>query len=297
VSSACRVRLFVAEQSTREAPAPQVGDVDLDPTLAQLLPVLDFELDQLRDLVEQAAPESSIAARAQQPRSCLVVGLPHNEAEPLSDVISSHGFQVDAARPNAALALVEAVAFDLLLVRLPLPGMAFEEFLEAVRQPKSRCQGANLFILANPGELDTAERFLGHGANRVVDLARPAPILSQAIGNRMRIASRVRVRCALLVRPPAGVPGGSQFCQTFDISETGMSVETSNPLPNGMRFKFALTLPGNQPRIKGEAEVVRHATNRESFKGFGARIVSHDDRRSRDRLRDFIRSHVTAAKS
>ena len=251
-------------------------------------------MDQLEKLVGQTDRELVLQERSTQTKTSLVVGLSRAESAPVRELLGAHAYEVDLlARPQGALELIAGVPFDLLLVRLPLPGMEVTDFLDAVRHSASACYGASLFILADPRQQENAKRFVGKGANGIVRLEAANAELSDAVGHQVRVATRATVRCNMMLYYSSGDRVSTQLCQTANLSETGMLVETVQRLPNGTRFTFALSLPQQSQETTGTAEVVRHTTvKNEGADGFGARIVAMDES-SEERLAEFVTGRLT----
>jgi hypothetical protein len=65
------------------------------------------------------------------------------------------------------------------------------------------------------------------------------------------------------------------FCQTENLSTTGVLLRGFGHYPLGARIQFEISLPGEKEPIRGEAEVCR-TTNfaREKMEGFGAAFTN-----------------------
>jgi CheY-like chemotaxis protein len=262
------------------------GDLREISTNTQLLTALDFEMDHLQSLLEESGPQSVLRQRAVQGRICLTVGLLGSAYDPMRALLAKRGFQVDSmSKARQALELTEVVAFDLILVRLPLADMELSEFLNSLRGRSSESSGAEVFLLADAEDTALARSFLGRGANRVIGLSQGTRGLEGSVGDRLRGADRLELPCSVMIYYKMGEFVSTQLCPVVNISETGLLVDTRQRIPNGHRFTFSLNIPELDSPLRGEAEVVRHVVAaRDGSDGIGCKIVNMETG-ARERLR------------
>jgi hypothetical protein len=170
--------------------------------------------------------------------------------------------------------LVESQAFDAIIVRLPLPGVGFGVLLSSIRARAARCRQAGLVILTPKEDIRAVEKLVGRGVNRVLpDDAGSEEILA-AVLSVQGAAHRVSIR--LPVQLEISLPTGNRqaFCQTENLSDSGMLLRGFQRFPPGTRFSFEMQVPGEDLSLKGVAEVTRTTdVERETIEGFGARFV------------------------
>lgn len=221
--------------------------------------------------------------------NALVVGVSHREFDRLASSLD-----VDASRldrfPSAAgaLELASRIPFDLLVVRSPLHGMDLAKFLDRVRRPGGPCEKSSL-VLLSAGKTSQSERYLGHGADRVVrleyEVETRAVILSLLAAAAHR-ASRFKVRLDLKL---------SNFldrirCRTENVSASGMLVETGRRFDPGTRIRFDFALPADDHQVNGIGEVVRHTvTGRDPVDGLAMRNLCFAGR-SRQQFEAYLQS-------
>ena len=173
--------------------------------------------------------------------------------------------------------LVETQAFDAIIVRLPLPGVGLGVLLSSIRARTARCRQAGLVILTPKEDIGAVEKLVGRGVNRVLpDDTCPAELLA-AVKSVQGAAHRVSIR--LPVQLEISLPTGDRqaFCQTENLSDSGMLLRGFQWFPPGTRFSFEMQVPGEDLRLKGVAEITRTTdVERESIEGFGARFVEID---------------------
>jgi hypothetical protein len=192
------------------------------------------------------------------------------------------------------LELVQTMRFDAIVIGFPGPSRELRRFTEVVRTPGSASQHSGIVLLAEPGYLAAAEPFVGIGAgiNRAIgsddidELLEPAIIELTTIAPRIPVCAPTRVVLHLEQRPLR------TFCQTDNLSETGMLLRGFGHYPPGTTIDFQINIPGQSEPIRGSATIAR-TTNveNERFEGVGARF---DDflGADRSRLTDYLSNHV-----
>jgi Tfp pilus assembly protein PilZ len=224
-----------------------------------------------------------------QRRSVLVLGVDEELFAKVAPLLDRGEFDVDRF-PRAAMAfeLVARVSFDVLLARNPLADVPIAELLAAVRAPDSPNRASPLLLLTSSPELAEASRYVGRGANRVVDIEESAERLQAEVSALLSVAPRSAIR--LMVRLQVRIDDGRQLalCQSENVSETGMLIRSSQLFPIGERVELEFFL-GEEPQpVRGAGEVVRHTTSgREDVYGMGVRFVDFESN-GLARLRRFL---------
>jgi CheY-like chemotaxis protein len=211
-------------------------------------------------------------------RSTLVVGVNGQAFERLAEILRTAHFFADYVETGAgALESIALLPFDALVVGYPLPDMAMQPFLDAVRKPDSPCRQAAVVLLASRGTQVEAEALVGRGANRVVSLENPLGQLPHALFRLLEVPPRFAVRAISRLHVQLASGTSLTLCQTENISSSGMLIRTDHGYPIGTKMDFELTLPGEGKPVRGYAVVVRHTVpHREPISGVGVRISSFD---------------------
>lgn len=208
-------------------------------------------------------------------RNILVVGVSPEEFGRVAPFLDREGFDIDRF-PGAegALDLLAAVSFETVIVRFPLLDMPVDDFLGAVRAKGSACRRSPLVLLAAENGED-AEAYIGHGANRVVDLEDTMHEIQRQVSSLLHVAPRKSVRFVTRLEVKIGGAKDMMLCQTENISETGMLVTTDKRYDLGTKIHMELTLEGDSRPIVAVAEVVRHTlAGRDKVGGLGLRFLS-----------------------
>ena len=211
-----------------------------------------------------------------QRRNVLAIGLTAEEFDRVAPFLNRDEFDVDRfPSSSGALELTSVVAIEVLIVRYPLRDMALEDFLQQVRQPESPCLRSPILLLAAEDQEIQATRYIGRGANRVIDLDAARAHIQGAISELLHVAPRKAARFLARVEIKLGDEKDMILCQTENISSTGMLVQTERRYELGTQIHFEFTLPTDSRPIGGMAEIVRHTTiGREQVGGIGVRFLS-----------------------
>ncbi|MBZ5588560.1 MAG: hypothetical protein LAO05_08355 [Acidobacteriia bacterium] len=205
----------------------------------------------------------------------LIIGAETRALKHMAPVLRRAGCNVSRIpRADHAAALLQSTRFDLILVRYPVEGLTFEEFVAAVRAEGSPCRDSGLLMLVDDGAVAEAGRYLKRGVNRIVGDDAPSDRLLDAIADLLGVAPRHKLRAAVQLELWLRDGGRRLVTVTENLSATGMLVRGGTEFPVGALLGFELLLPGQQP-VAGSLLVARHTDRlRERVEGFGGRIIS-----------------------
>ncbi len=203
--------------------------------------------------------------------------------------LTRSSFEVNRVPSGAgALILVGNLRYNLILVEAPLPDIDLQSFVAAIRTFDSPCVGSSVVVLArNEEAARLSDALSGDDVLVVAASAEPAAVQS-AISQALGVAARAAAR--LLVQLDAALEEGrlQRVGQTANISETGMLLSGTPPIPHGSRVRLTLELPGDPRTLSLSGEVVRHTSpEAESVTGIGVRFVEVAAD-SGARLREFL---------
>ncbi|MDH3253469.1 MAG: PilZ domain-containing protein [Acidobacteriota bacterium] len=172
-----------------------------------------------------------------------------------------------------ALSLAGSIAFSLATASLPLPDMSVARLVTELRTLGDSGKPLPLILLATGHQLEAARIYESPpvqvvGPEEGEDALRR--VIAEALGVATRLAVRVPVRLEVEIQKDLAF----RFCETRDLSSSGMLISSRRPLAIGSSFDFELTLPHSQSLLAGCAEVVRHTELMyEETTGFGARFL------------------------
>jgi response regulator RpfG family c-di-GMP phosphodiesterase len=211
-----------------------------------------------------------------QRRNVLAVGLSPREFDRVAPFLSRNEFDLDRFPSGiGALELTSLVAIEVLIVRYPLRDMDLGLFLEQVRRPESRCLHSPILVLSTASELGEAEAFIGRGANRVIDIGVAEAQIQSIISDLLHVAPRQAARFLARLEIRLDDEQDKMYCQTENISITGMLIQTERRYDLGTKLNFEFNLPSDPRPISGVAEIVRNTTiGREQVGGIGTRFLS-----------------------
>jgi hypothetical protein len=183
------------------------------------------------------------------------------------------------------LELVQSTPFDAVIIGFPGPITALRRFVQCLRSPGSASQRSGVVLLCEPRHLDAAKTFVGIGVgiNRAISATDMAENLAQAILELSSVAPRATLRAPTRVVLHLEQRPLRTFCQTENVSETGMLLRGFGHYPPGTTIDFEINIPGQSDPIRGRATIARTTTvSSERMEGVGARF---DEFREGDRAR------------
>ncbi|MGE5235408.1 MAG: PilZ domain-containing protein [Acidobacteriota bacterium] len=226
-------------------------------------------------------------------RNLLLTGLRGPERGRVDASLAPYRHQfTDAPDGDIALRLTSRTRYDALIVSHPLQGAPLGPFLRTVRAPDSPCRRAGLVLVTPETTRQAAEAWVGRGANRVLALEDLDARLPEVLGPLLRVGPRVPLRAAVRLEV-VGRDLRRVFCESVNVSESGMLLRVPFSLPPGTELRFELFAAGARPPLRGFGRVVRQTRARvEPFPGIGvtfAGFAGDDGARFQDCLGRLVR--------
>ncbi|MCJ7754632.1 MAG: PilZ domain-containing protein [Thermoanaerobaculales bacterium] len=205
-----------------------------------------------------------------------------------SDEITLHHAPWD----DNTLDLVQSTKFDVIIIGFPGPITPLRRFVECVRAPGSACQSSGVILLADPQHIDAAQAFVGVGINRAIPSDNAEELLAASITELASVAPRLALRAPTRVVLKLEQRPLRTFCQTENISESGMLLRGFGHYPPGTTIDFEINIPGQSDPIRGTATIAR-TTNvtLERMEGVGARFQSFTGQDG-GRLTEYLNPHL-----
>jgi DNA-binding NarL/FixJ family response regulator len=205
-----------------------------------------------------------------------------------SDEITLHHAPWD----DNTLDLVQSTKFDVIIIGFPGPITPLRRFVECVRAPGSACQSSGVILLADPQHIDAAQAFVGVGINRAIPSDNAEELLAASITELASVAPRLALRAPTRVVLKLEQRPLRTFCQTENISESGMLLRGFGHYPPGTTIDFEINIPGQSDPIRGTATIAR-TTNvtLERMEGVGARFQSFTGQDG-GRLTEYLNNHL-----
>jgi DNA-binding NarL/FixJ family response regulator len=206
----------------------------------------------------------------------LAAGIERMTFEKLAPVIRRDAVQIEwVATPEAGVSLASKNRYDVILMDAEPCDWPLEQVVRSFRASSSPSRGAAILVLAEPDQVDVARALRSRGVNRVMLVTDPPEIICDQMATLLEVAPRVRVRLATNVEAALGNKGRELFCQTVNLSSTGMLIRTQNRPPLGTPVVFKITFPEQFGTICGRGELIRHATiGQGGVDGVGIRFSS-----------------------
>ncbi|HPR64349.1 MAG TPA: PilZ domain-containing protein [Thermoanaerobaculia bacterium] len=201
----------------------------------------------------------------------LLAGMISPLQDPLPGLLSRSTFQTE--RPDTladSLELARKEHFDLIILGNLRGRDQLEESLNILRCEGSPSRSSSIVAMVPEDQVTFHREFLGKGLNEVISESTSLDKLERIIANLTHIAPRISSRILITLHVQMSYRKGVLFCQTVNLSRSGMLVRTPIYYPVGTRVDFQFRLPDSPIDIAGEAAVARHAdSQREGLKGMG----------------------------
>ncbi len=218
----------------------------------------------------------AVGGRAETGRRLLMVGFERAVRGRVDESLAPLGHRLTAAGDGPrALRLVSRHRFDALLVSHPLVGAPTSRFLHDVRDPESACRTSPLVLVTPERNRRDAETFLGRGATRVLALEQVPQSLPDVLAPLLEVAPRCALRVPVRVEVVGQAFPRRVFCETLNVSATGMLLRVPHTLPCASELRFELFIPGLSRPLQGEGRVVRRTEQRrEPYPGIAVSFLS-----------------------
>ncbi len=224
----------------------------------------------------------------------LAAGLERRAFERIAPALRSEALKVDwVATPEAGVALAGKNQYDVIVMDAEPCDWPLTKVVSEFRSARSPSSNAAIMVLSEPDQVDAARALKSRGVNRVMLISDPPDMIREQMISLLEVAPRASVRLPTNLETALGGTGGELFCQTENISTTGMFVKTRHRPCLGSKVVFKIHLSGEGGTIFGRGEMVRHSSaDREGVDGVAIRFLSF----ARDgavQLQDFLESRVS----
>jgi hypothetical protein len=190
-------------------------------------------------------------------------------------------------RGSDALTRTAEESLHLIVVCLPLPDMPAEEFFTLIR---GAFPSTPMLVLAGEHEIDALNAEMGDECVLVQRADCSEKDLRSATGRLLGVPKRCGTRVMVRFSFRADGEEVRRFCQARNISQTGVLIRSSFPLPEGGKVSFEIGLPEDARPLQGKAVVVRQTNpGVEGIEGAAFRFLYFHDGGER-RLADYIKS-------
>ena len=212
-------------------------------------------------------------------RKILAAGIERGQFERLAPVLSRDELQVDwVATPEAGVNLASEHRYDVVILDAEPFDWTLEEVVRRLREGVSPSRNAAIMVLAEPDRVDAARALKTRGVNRVMLISDPPQMICEQMAGLLEVAPRVALRVPMNLQTSLGNRGREIFCQTINLSATGMLVRTEARPQPGSPVVFQLHLCDSLGAVIGRGEMVRHASRFQGgFDGGGVRFKAFAD--------------------
>ena len=229
----------------------------------------------------------------QEPK-ILAAGLERRAFERIAPELRRNALAVDwVATPEAGVALAVKDRYDVIIMDAEPCDWPLTRVVSEFRSTQSPSCDAAIMILSEPDQVDAARALKSRGVNRVMLISDPPEMIREQMFGLLEVAPRTSVRLPTNLETALGGTGGELFCQTENLSTTGMFIRTRHRPPLGSKVVFKIHLADEGGTIFGRGEMVRHSSpGQEGIDGIAVRFRSF----ARDgavKLQDYLESRVS----
>jgi len=192
------------------------------------------------------------------------------------DILNRAEFQIFTATSAEDIVKIHrSEQVDLIILPLDLDGIGAEKICSFLRNDEG-LKHVSILIICNNTTTDIA-RLTNCKANSYVTKPILHEVLMQKVGRLLAIPDRQDYRVLLKVTVKGKSNNDSFFCSSYNISITGMLIETEKALEKGDMISCSFFLP-NSDQILTEAEIMRTiSAGRTSFQ-YGIRYINLNPR-------------------
>ncbi len=206
----------------------------------------------------------------------LAAGLERMAFERLAPELRRGTLGVDwVATPEAGVSLASKSRYDVIIMDAEPCDWPLAKVVHELRAPGSPSRDAAILILAEPDQVDAARALKSYGVNRIMLVSDPPEIIREQMTTLLDVAPRATVRLVTNLESALGNTGRELFCQTENLSMSGMLVKTRHRPQLGSTVVFKIDLSDSVGTIFGRGELVRHATpDQGKVDGLGVKFLS-----------------------
>ena len=192
------------------------------------------------------------------------------------DILNRAEFQIFIAISAEDIVKVHRTEqVDLIILPLDIDGIGAEKICSFLRNDEG-LKHVSILIICDNTTTDIA-RLTNCKANSYVTKPILHEVLMQKVGRLLAIPDRQDYRVLLKVTVKGKSNNDSFFCSSYNISITGMLIETEKALEKGDMISCSFFLP-NSDQILAEAEIMRTiSAGRTSFQ-YGIRYINLNPR-------------------
>jgi hypothetical protein len=208
--------------------------------------------------------------------SILVTRIDDPAYNAIVNVLGPLGFDIHRAPwDNYLQEHVQITPFDIVIAGFSLTGGGLDAFLRGLRARGSASLQSGVILIASESHADLAREHVGHGANKVLIDREVSSRLQDVVSELQGIAPRVPLTANARIKIYVKGKPIQSFCQTRNLSATGVLIRGFGHYPLGTNIDFEINLPEEKTPIRGSGTISRRTQIRaEKIEGLGIRFTS-----------------------
>ena len=191
----------------------------------------------------------------------LAAGLERLAFERIAPFLRRGALAVDwVATPEKGVEMAADSRYDVIIMDAEPCDWPLAQVVREMRGANSRSRNAAILVLAEPDQVDAARALKSRGVNRVMLIGDPPQMIGEQMSALVEVAPRADVRLSTNLETALGNTGRELFCQTENLSMSGMLVRTRHRPQLGTTVVFKVHLGDGAPPVFGRGELVRHTS-------------------------------------
>jgi hypothetical protein len=206
----------------------------------------------------------------------LATGLEKQTFERIAPELRREALKVDwVVTLEEGVALAAKNRYDLIIMDAEPCDWPLEKVVSGFRSASATSCDASIMVLSGPDQADAAQKLKSCGVNRVMLTSDPPEVIREQLLGLLDVAPRTSVRLPLNLEAAQNSIGGELFCQTENLSTSGMFIRTRHRPKIGSTAAFKIHLADGGGTVVGRGEVVRHSLpDKEGIDGVAVRFIS-----------------------
>ena len=206
----------------------------------------------------------------------LTAGIEKQAFERIAPELRREAFKIDwVATLEEGVALAAKNRYNLIIMDAEPCDWPLAKVVGGYRSASSTSSDAAIMVLSGPDRADAAQELKSCGVNRVMLINDPPEVIREQLLGLLDVAPRTSVRLPINLEAAQSNVGGELFCQTENLSTSGMFIRTRHRPQIGSTAAFKIHLAGGGGTVIGRGEIVRHSSpEKEGIDGVAVRFIS-----------------------
>jgi hypothetical protein len=228
----------------------------------------------------------------------LVTGLEKGTFERFAPELRREALKVDwTATLEEGVALGVKNRYDLIIMDAEPCDWPLPKVVGGFRSGSSMSSDSAIMVLSGPDHADAAQELKSCGVNRIMLISDPPEVIREQLLGLLNVAPRTSVRLPINLETAQRSIGGELFCQTENLSISGMFIRTRHRPQIGSTAAFKIHLADGGGTVTGRGEIIRHSSpEKEGIDGVAIRFLNFGGNDAL-KLRGYLKNRATGSEN